>query len=199
MNTQTEVTTTESAVAKILGADVVNAIGSFVGDATKKERSGLRLVDQLRAADIKAAYMKAPKKDEKDDVINVHGHDHTRLEVYNSTRGAIVLGFSKTVQQLLDTPANALPEHKKVDKKKWQMQIGSRMSDLFRLLSKSEAIEAGGDANTTKKDLVTKLTELVNSAKDKAQKAETPDFDVTAFVKAMDSGLAALASKPAKK
>lgn len=194
MSNATEVTTTLSSITAIIGEDTVNTIGQFVEASNKKERSGVRLLDVLRAAEYKADYMTAPKGEAKEEVIHVNGANHTRLEVHTATKKAVVLGFSQTIQALLDTPTTALSQVKKDDKKYWQQQIGSRMSDFKRLLTKSEADADGGTPNT-KKDLLTQLTELVNNAKGKAQKAEKPEFDVTAFVKAMDSGLAALTKK----
>jgi hypothetical protein len=57
-------------------------------------------------------------------------------EEYDSLKQAIVLGFTKAQQALLEKPTKGLSDEKKVEKRYVQQQIGSRIKDLRLALEK---------------------------------------------------------------
>jgi hypothetical protein len=86
---------------------------------------------------------------------------------YAKARSAVVAGFTKAVQQLLDKPTKSLEDIDKANKRYWQQQIGARLGDFHDGLDKRET------ANTpdTREPKVTKAAiEKLGDAIDTAEK-----------------------------
>jgi len=109
---------------------------------------------------------------------------------YAKARGAVVAGFTKAVQQLLDKPTKSLEDIDKANKRYWQQQIGARLGDFHDGLAKREAANT---PDTREPKVVKAAIEKLGDAIDTAEKilqgdGTFPDwFDVpeaTAVIKA---------------
>ena len=61
----------------------------------------------------------------------------------------VVLGFTASVQKLLESPTKSLTDAKKVTKRYWQQQIGARRNDFKSALARREDSKgAGGKPRT---------------------------------------------------
>jgi hypothetical protein len=102
-----------------------DAIGSFVGQSVKSDKAKLKTLDVLQAEGFVSTDFVAPDK----------GKDRT---LYDSLKAAVVSGFEVKFQTLLVKDTKTLDDETKELKKKWQQQIGSRMTDLKNGLAKRE-------------------------------------------------------------
>ncbi len=111
---------------------------------------------------------------------------------YNKARGAVVAGFTKAIQQLLDKPTKSLEDIDKSTKRYWQQQIGARLNDFFEGLVKREAA-ANPEAVATTPKVTKAAIERLGDAIDTAEKilqgdGTFPDWfdlpEATAVIKA---------------
>ena len=71
------------------------------------------------------------------------------VEQFDWINKHIILGFSDSVQKLLESPTKSLTDAKKVTKRYWQQQIGARRNDFKSALAKREDSNgAGGKPRT---------------------------------------------------
>lgn len=95
---------------------------------------------------------------------------------WEALKGAVIMGFTKTVQALLDTPTKALDDVKKSDKRYWQQQVNARIADFKRQLAKREAAEERGASRT--RTLAEWFTDFANDGEKKLRNAEECTFDI---------------------
>ncbi len=85
----------------------------------------------------------------------------------------IVLGFSASVQSLLESPTKSLTDAKKVTKRYWQQQIGARRNDFKSALAKREDSNgAGGKPRTADqrvRDNLNDCLKVIDNVEDSTQ------------------------------
>jgi|TARA_R110000803_G_C11813781_1_gene301033 hypothetical protein len=104
------------------------AIGSFVGQSLKTDKTKVKTLDVLQAEGLVSTDFIAPAK----------GEDRT---LYEALKVAVVAGFEVKVQALLVKDVKTLDDDTKKLRKEWQQQIGSKMKDIKNGLAKREAPE----------------------------------------------------------
>ena len=104
------------------------AIGSYVGQSVKTDKTKTKTLDTLQAEGVTSQMLVAPAK----------GEDRA---LFDSLKAAVVSGFEVRVQALLVKDVKTLDDSAKTDRKFWQQQIGSKMKDIKNGLAKREAPE----------------------------------------------------------
>ena len=167
-------------MSKFINAKLASAIANAVSITNKSVKAMASAIDLMVAEGFKSTDFISPK-----------GKDSTSTsspEQFAEINAAIVAGFSATVQKLLDTPAKALTESGKFNKRNWQMQIGARRNDFKRALEKREAIAAGTQANRTR-TLAEWCRDMANDGIKKCRNAEDAPFEIEAMIKALNAVL----------
>jgi len=113
-------------------------------------------------------------------------------EDYAAARAAVVAGFTKAHQQLLEKPTKSLEEVDKATKRYWQQQIGARLNDFFEGLERREAAanpEAVATTPKVTKAAIEKLGDAIDTAEKILQGDGTfPDwFDVPTATKTIQT------------
>tara|TARA_A100000172_G_C3043044_1_gene111261 strand:+ start:2439 stop:2978 length:540 start_codon:yes stop_codon:yes gene_type:complete len=136
-------------------------IKSFVSVSIAKDKKIVSIIDTLVDNGEKACnYKKASAISE---------------EMYNERKSAIPLGFSAYIQRLLNSDTKELSDIEKSDKRYWQQQIGAKMNDIYKALTKRES--NGGNGTNKKKDIVTFINESCQTIVDRCQREDTLPFD----------------------
>lgn len=110
-----------------------DSIRDFVSTSVTLANKQTKMVDALVADGITADMCFAPKGD-------------APREFYNSLEDAVVMGFSKSVQNLLamtTQEAKALSEEKKADRRYWNQQKGSKIKDIRNALKRRDTNPTG--------------------------------------------------------
>ena len=102
-------------------------------------------------------------------------------EEWEALKGAVVMGFSKTAQVILDTPTKALDDVKKSDKRYWQQQINARIADFKRQLAKREKADERGPSRT--RTLAEWFTDFATDGEKKLRNAEDCTFEILPVLK----------------
>ena len=71
-----------------------------------------------------------------------------------SVKAAIVSGFTPAVQMLLKKDTKSLSDAKKIDKRYWQQQIGSRQGDIRKALARRLAAAGGAGGQRSLKEII---------------------------------------------
>jgi len=122
-------------------------------------------IDVLWANGARSTDMISPdSKDRKDGKVST-----ATKEQYAASRAAVVAGFTKAHQQLLEKPTKSLEDIDKATKRYWQQQIGARLKDFFDGLEKREAA-ANPEAATTQPTVTKPAIEKLGDAIDTAEK-----------------------------
>jgi hypothetical protein len=116
-------------MANRMSAKSAESVSKFVSSSVGTDRARVSAVDNLRADAITSEMLDAPAK----------GSDRSFYD--GELKPAIILGFTATVQTLLATDTKSLDEGKKMTKRYWQQQIGSKIKDLKAALVRREAAE----------------------------------------------------------
>ena len=149
---------------------LVTAIGQWVSADVKSDTTKVKVVDLAWAEGIRAADCIAPEK----------GADRT---LYDHLRAAIVTGFPADIRKLLSLDKAVMKgkdESVKADRRKWQMQIGSKLKDLKAALLRREEAEAA--AAMTDEEKAEAAAEAAASATDSARLLR----DVTAWINRLE-------------
>ena len=128
----------------VLTAETRKAIADGVSKSILGQRAMSKAADALQAQEVTSDMIVAPKKDQ----------DRT---FYESVCGAVVMGFTQTVQDLLGKDTKSLNETQKADKRYWQQQIGSKVKDLRNMLARRESASEGGDGANEKSTLESRI------------------------------------------
>lgn len=131
------------------------------------------VTDGLMADGVRPDDLKAPAK----------GEDRA---LFDSLKDAIVAGFSADARRLLNEDVKTLSEANKQKRTYWQQQIGSRMKDIRRGLTRRLAKEAKKGARTPA-TLEARALEAAAKFKKQFQSAESPAADATKVIKALDA------------
>jgi len=127
------------------------------------------------------------KKERKDGKVST-----ATKEQYAAARTAVVAGFTKAVQLLLDKPTKSLEDIDKANKRYWQQQIGARLGDFHDGLEKREAA-ANPEADTTQPKVTKAAIEKLGDAIDTAERILQGDgvfpdwFDVPTATKTIQT------------
>ena len=123
----------------VITAETRKAIADGVSKSLAGQRAMSKAADALQAEGIVSEMLFAPKDKNAD------------RSLYNSVCEAVVLGFAKSVQELLQKPAKSLRKTSEAspskmeqttgDKRYWEQQIGSKVKDL-RNMSERRAKKA---------------------------------------------------------
>ena len=124
-------------MANRMSAKSVESVTKFVSSSVGNDRDRVRAVDHLRADAITSEMLDAPAK----------GADRSFYD--GELKPAIILGFTTTIQTLLATDTKSLDEGKKMTKRYWQQQIGSKIKDLKAALVRREKAEDSTPRQTT--------------------------------------------------
>ena len=149
------------------------AIGSFVGQSVKSDKTKLKTLDVLQAEGFVSTDFVAPEK----------GKDRA---LYDSLKAAVVSGFEVKFQTLLAKDTKTLDDHGKDIKKHWQQQIGSRMTDLKNGLAKRENPDGGKATASFESRLKRDLTKYIAQI----EKGEAFSFTVIDMLKYLKSASA---------
>lgn len=173
----------------VLGAGAGVVIRRWVDKTTKAVNALAEVADLLFSLDVKAEYL---EKGDRDQPIKVNSQVTTRGELLDEVKEDIVLGFTKSVQRLLEQPVKGMSDAKKAERKYWQQQVGSRVKDLRRALERREAKDNPDNAPSRTRSPEVRMTEYLNNARKVAELLEEPKFDVAAFCKVVDQALVIL-------
>jgi hypothetical protein len=116
-------------MANRMSTKSVESVARFVSSSVGTDRARVSAVDNLRADAITSEMLDAPAK----------GSDRSFYD--GELKPSIILGFTATIQTLLATDTKSLDEGKKMTKRYWQQQIGSKIKDLKAALVRREAAE----------------------------------------------------------
>jgi hypothetical protein len=145
-------------MAIVLSAKSVESVSKFVSASVGADRDRVRAVDNLRAEGVVSDMLDAPAK----------GADRSFYD--GQIKPAIVLGFTATIQTLLATDTKSLDEGKKMTKRYWQQQIGSKIKDLKAALVRREAAEDSTPRQT--QTVGDRLRKKIEDLIDQVQKTE---------------------------
>jgi hypothetical protein len=161
----------------VISAVAASAIKTYVDKSITASRAMAKVVDTLIADGIAPEMLEAPKKDQ----------DRT---FYDSVCGAVVAGFTTTVQGLLAKETKSLNDEQKGEKRYWQQQIGSKVKDirnsLKRRLAKDEESDGANSTSTLEARLVRDLSKYVSQL----QNVEGFKGDVAGVIKDLQSAIA---------
>lgn len=161
----------------VISAVAASAIKTYVDKSITASRAMAKVVDTLIADGIAPEMLEAPKKDQ----------DRT---FYDSVCGAVIAGFTTTVQSLLAKETKSLSDEQKGEKRYWQQQIGSKVKDirnsLKRRLAKDEESDGANSTSTLESRLVRDLGKYVAQL----QKVEGFKGDVAGVIKDLQSAIA---------
>lgn len=164
---------------RTLSTEARKAIAKAVELGTKADRATVVAVDFLIAEGFdKPTDYQSPKGSES--TVTVEEWDHLKETV--------VMGFTKTVQDLLSKPTKALSETEKANKRYWQQQINSRIGDFRKQVAKrlgAESNGAGAKPRSTEQRIRDGITDILKIC----EKTEDPKFDVFEMHKTMKYAL----------
>ena len=128
---------------RVLTAETRKAIADGVSKTLLGQRAMSKAADALQAQEVTSDMMYAPKDKNAD------------RSFYDSLCASVVMGFAKSVQELLQKPAKSLrktsePSPSKMeqttgDKRYWEQQIGSKVKDLRNMIERRAEREANGE------------------------------------------------------
>lgn len=174
---------------RTLSQNTQNKIASAVELGIKADKAGAVALDCLIADGFDKVSDYVSPKSEGSTV----GQDE-----WDTLRAAIVMGFSKTAQDMLETPTKSLertenPSECKLkrttaNKKYWQQQINARIGDFKGQLAKRLEKEGGGASRTRTIDEW--FRDFANDGIKKCRNAEEAPFDINEMLAALNKVLA---------
>ena len=172
------------ATIKALSAATAKAVADYTNATTRTNAQRGKLLDMLHADGVTSDMLVSPAK----------GEDRT---FFDSVKAAVVAGFTAQVQALLRKDAKTLKDAQKIERKYWQQQIGSRVSDLKSGLAKREAAlaateddgEGGEDKAKASWESKARAT-LATLVKQAQGKDATTIKDLAAFIRDLNSAIA---------
>ena len=164
---------------RTLNEQAQNAIAKAVEAGIRADRATTRAVDLLIAEGF----------DKPTDYQSPKGKESTvTVEEWDALKGAVVMGFTQTVQDLLVKPTKALSESEKANKRYWSQQINSRIGDFRKQVAKRIGAEAGG-AGPQSRSTDQRVRDSLNDILKVCEKSEEAGFDITEMVKAVKAAL----------
>ena len=167
------------AKASLVKAQVISTeIADLITKGTKKSidtaKTKSKTVDLMQAQGLKS--------------FDLDLGDKTKVELHDSIKRAIVLGFDLEAQALLAKESKTLSDFEKATKRALGMQIGSEFAYYRRALAKrEESAERGEVEKSTPQEMYFKD---LKSALDRLAKLENMDFDLVQHTSALKKLLA---------
>lgn len=155
----------------LTAAKAITETVSLLGKAERKMGSA---IDALVAAGMRSTDFISPKSEAST----------AAPEQFEAINAAIVAGFTKAAQQLLDKPTKSLEDADKAEKRYWQQQIGARRNDFKRGLEKREGADEGR-APRQPKSQVEKLRAALETVEKIVQGHDAWEFDAADFQTAL--------------
>jgi len=121
--------------APVLSDASLSGIKGYVAKSLETDRAKKKVIDSLIADGVTPDHLVAPKK----------GQDRQFFD--GVLKPAVVMGFSTTVQTLLETDTSKLNEVQKTEKRYWIQQISSKIKDIRRAMLKRQ--EKGANERKT--------------------------------------------------
>jgi outer membrane PBP1 activator LpoA protein len=153
-----------------LSPAIAAAITEAVALTGKAERKLGSTIDLLWSEGFKSSDFISPKSEAST----------ASPEQFDAINAAIVAGFTKAAQQLLDKPTKSLEDAAKAEKRYWQQQIGAKRNDFKRGLEKREGADDSRAARQPKA-AIDKLRVALETVEKIAQGNEW-EFDVVDFL-----------------
>ena len=167
----------------VLTAETRKAIADGVSKTLLGQRAMSKAADALQAQEVTSDMMYAPKDKNAD------------RSFYDSLCASVVMGFAKSVQELLQKPAKSLrktyePSPSKMeqttgDKRYWEQQIGSKVKDLRKMIERREKKaereangEDGEDGEETTSTLESRIIRDLSAYITKLEKVEAFSGDL---------------------
>lgn len=157
-----------------LNLDAAKAITETVSLLGKAERKMGSAIDALVAAGMRSTDFISPKSEAST----------ASPEQFEAINAAIVAGFTKAIQQLLDKPTKSLEDADKVEKRYWMQQIGARRNDFKRGLEKREGADDSRAARQPK-SAEDKLRAALETVEKIVQGHDAWGFDASDFQTAL--------------
>jgi hypothetical protein len=167
------------AKASLVKAQVISTeIADLITKGTKKSldtaKTKSKTVDLMQAQGLKS--------------FDLDLGDKTKVELHDSIKRAIVLGFDLDAQALLAKESKTLSDFEKATKRALGMQIGSEFAYYRRALAKREESAERGEVE--KSSPVEMYFKELKSALDRLAKLENLEFDLVAHTSALKKLLA---------
>jgi hypothetical protein len=160
-----------------------NKIANAVRLGIKADKAGIAALDLLIATGFdKVTDYVSPKSNGS----TIHADEWTAL------KAAVVMGFTKANQALLEKPTKSLTETQKSDKRYWQQQIGARIGDFKSQLSKRLNDVNSDGAGSRNRSLDQRVRDNLNDVIKVCQSAEEATFDVPVMIDKVNAALAIL-------
>ena len=158
-------------------------IASAVELGIKADKAGVAALDLLVADGF----------DKVTDYISPKSDGSTiQTDEWTALKAAVVLGFTKTNQALLEKPTKSLTETQKSDKRYWQQQIGARIGDFKSQISKRLNANESDGAGSRNRPLDQRVRDNLNDVIKVCQTAEEATFDLTDMIAKIKIALAVL-------
>jgi gas vesicle protein len=162
--------------ALVLSDSSLAGIKGYVAKSLETDRARKRVIDSLIADGVTPAHLVAPKK----------GQDRQFFD--GVLKPAVVMGFSSTVQTLLETDTNKLNEVQKSDKRYWSQQINSKIKDIRRAMLKRQE-KGANERKTFAERLETQIQEMID---DIQKKEDSGVCDPVALIAALQEAIYAI-------
>lgn len=124
---------------KTVSKQTASVIAQAVSKKLAADKATVLVVDGLMADGVTPEMMFAPKQ----------GEDRT---FYGSLEGAVIAGFTVTVQGLIAKETKTLNDQQKSDKRYWKQRIGATIGDFRKALQRridQANAESNGASNTS--------------------------------------------------
>jgi hypothetical protein len=154
------------------------SVTRFVSSSVGTDRAKVSAVDNLRADGVVSDMLNAPSK----------GADRSFYDGW--LKPHIILGFTKTVQELFATDTKNLNDGQKMTKRYWQQQVGSKIGDLRNAMAKREAAEDSTPRQTT--TVGDRLRKKIDDLIDQVQKTENGIVDPAKVVASLKTAKSAI-------
>ena len=163
-----------------LSENAIARISQAVGATVKADKAMTSALDTLAADGIQSTDFISPKKADSGSTASP--------ELFNSINSAIVLGFTASVQTLLEKNTKSLTETQKSDKRYWQQQIGARRNDFKRAMEKRDNVGTNSEAQRTR-TADQRIRDNLNDIIKVCQNAEDVKFDIVKMIEFAKAGL----------
>ena len=156
-------------------------IASAVSLRTKSDKATKSAVDLLIADGF----------DKPTDYIGPKSKESTiHIDEWNALRAAVVLGFFKEIQTLLAKPIKSVSDLDKPTRRYWQAQIGARIADFKKQVTKRQ--DGSDGAGSRNRSLDQRVRDNLNDVIKVCQSAEEPTFSISAMIGKVKEALAIL-------
>ena len=166
----------------VLSAVALQAVTDWSKSNVTKEKVDIKLGDVLYAEGVTPEMFAAPEKGKEDSPVRA------------AIKVAIVAGYDKRIQDLLEKDVKTLDKDKKKERRDWQMRMGPDLRDLAKLIQNridsANGEEAEGKGKGKTSTLEGRLVRDLGKYVAQLQKVEGFKGDVAGIVKDLQSAIA---------